>query len=412
MEKILRKAINPLRILINDSRFTGIMLIMCTLLSMFLANTTGLAAHYKNLWNDEWLSASAFADLVPENFLSFINNFLMAFFFLMAGMEIKRELISGELSSFKKAILPFGAAVGGMMVPALIFVAFNIHTSYINGWGIPTATDIAFSIGIASLLGKRVPVGLKILLMALAIIDDLGAILVIALFYGGHINWLFLGAGALIYGGLFACNYFKLKFGWTQILLSLALWFAIYNSGVEASITGVLVAFATPVNTLPQIEKAIHKYVNFLILPLFALANTAILLPDHIISSLGTTVGLGIIFGLVIGKPLGIFLFSRILVGLKIASLPNNVKWKQVFGMGALAGIGFTMSIFTTMLAFKQEAFQDIAKVAILISVVLSLAFSLIYFVVISLNMNLEHEAEHAKELKEEKEGKYELNLG
>ena len=384
MKKLLIKAIDPLRILINDSRFTGMMLIACTLFSMYMANSMPA---YRQLWSHTFTHT---AMPLPDNGLSWINNFLMAFFFLMAGMEIKRELVSGELSSFKKAVLPFGAALGGMMVPALIFVAFNLQTPHLHGWGIPTATDIAFSVGIASLLGKRVPVGLKILLMALAIIDDLGAIVVIALFYGGHINWLFLFIGALLYAGLFVCSYFKIKFGAIQIMLSLALWYAIFNSGIEASIAGVLIAFATPVGQLPKIEKAIHRWVNFLIIPLFALANTAIIIPDDLFSSLGSTVGLGIIFGLVLGKPIGIFLFSRILVYLKIASLPRNVEWKQVFGMGTLAGIGFTMSIFTTMLAFKEAAFQDIAKVAILVSVLLSLLFSLAYFFVISVDIKFE----------------------
>lgn len=409
MKKILIKAINPLRILINDSRFTGLMLIACTVVSMLLANSGTFSHIYKQLWSYNFLHFSSVS--LPGNFLSWINNFMMAFFFLMAGMEIKRELTNGELSSFKKAVLPFGAALGGMTVPALIFVAFNLHTPYIHGWGIPTATDIAFSVGIASLLGKRVPVGLKILLLALAIIDDLGAIVVIALFYGGHIHWMFLAVAALLYMALIGCNYFKVKYGALQIILSVGLWYAMFNSGVEASISGVLVAFATPVAHLPIIEKSIHRYVNFLILPLFALANTAILLPHHIVSSLGTTVGLGVIVGLVIGKPVGIFLFSRVLVACRVASLPRNVKWKQLFGMGTLAGIGFTMSIFTTMLAFKEEAFRDIAKVSILTSVLLSLIFSMIYFAVISLNINFEHAAETEK-VPATAEKQFELNLG
>lgn len=390
MEKILKRAIDPLRILINDSRFTGVMLIVCTIVSIILANSAGISTAYKNVWNMPWFTAPYH---LPGTFLSWINNYLMAFFFLMAGMEIKRELISGELSSFKKAVLPFGAALGGMIVPALIFAAFNIHTHYIKGWGIPTATDIAFSVGIASILGKRVPVGLKILLMALAIIDDLGAIVVIALFYGGHVNWLMLGVSTLLYVGLIACNRFKVKYGALQIVLSFALWFALYNSGIEASIAGVLIAFATPVNILPYFEKYIHKYVNFLILPLFAFANTAILLPSNIIGSFNSTLSLGIIAGLVIGKPIGIFLFSRLLVAFKVASLPRNVKWKQVFGMGTLAGIGFTMSIFTTMLAFTEESFRDIAKVSILLSVLLSLVFSLIYFMAINVKQTTESPA-------------------
>ncbi|GAB2984701.1 Na+/H+ antiporter NhaA [Mucilaginibacter puniceus] len=381
MGEIFKKAINPLKILINDARFTGLMLIINTLISLYLANSPHFKIPYSQIWAHSWLPDSLPVHL-PENAHSFINDFLMSFFFLMAGMEIKREMVSGQLSTFKKAVLPFGAAMGGMIVPALIFVAFNLHTQYISGWGIPTATDIAFSIGIASLLGSRVPVNVKILLMALAIIDDLGAILVIAVFYGGHINFVYLAISAIIYLALLGCGKYKVKFGPIQILLSLVLWFCILNSGIEASITGVLVAFATPIKDLPRIEKAIHGYVNFLVLPLFALANTAVSLPGGSTSALNSTLSLGIMAGLVIGKPVGIFLVSRLLVLFKVASLPKKVDWNQIFGMGILAGIGFTMSIFTSMLAFKDPAFQNIAKVAVLLSVVLSLAFSMLYFLV------------------------------
>jgi NhaA family Na+:H+ antiporter len=208
----------------------------------------------------------------------------------------------------------------------------------------------------------------------------LGAIVVIALFYGGHINWLALGICAIIYGVLLLCNRVKLKFGLVQVILGLSLWYAMLQSGVEASITGVLFAFAMPVNSLAIIEKAIHKWVNFFILPVFALANTAILLPSHVVASLSTPVGMGIFFGLVVGKPLGIYLACRIMVGLNIASLPSNVQWKQVFGMGTLAGIGFTMSIFTTMLAFSDSSVRDIAKISILTAVVGSVLVSYFYF--------------------------------
>jgi len=366
----------PLRDFINDSRATGVLLIGCTLISIFIANSS--TGWYRNLWNGE-IHVSSMLRL-PGSFIDWINNFLMAFFFVLAATEIKRELLTGELATFKKAILPFGAAFGGMLIPALIYTVFNFHTNSAHGWGIPTATDIAFSLGAASLLGKRFPVGLKILLMALAIIDDLGAIIVIALFYGGHIQWLFLGLSGLTYLLLLACNYFKLKFGALQIILGFVLWYMMLQSGVEASITGVLFAFAMPVNVLSKIEKGIHKYVNFLILPLFALANTAILIPANIVGSLSTPLSMGIICGLVIGKPLGIFLISRLMVALNIAHLPSNVKWKQFFGMGTLAGIGFTMSIFTTMLAFTEIAYRDIAKISILTSVVASVVISYIYF--------------------------------
>jgi NhaA family Na+:H+ antiporter len=307
----------------------------------------------------------------------------MAFFFLLVTTEIKRELLTGQLSSFKNAILPLGAAFGGMMAPALLFIVFNWHTGFSHGWGIPTATDIAFSLAAASLLGKRFPVKLKILLMALAIIDDLGAILVIAVFYGGHLQWSYLVGSGLIYLLLLACRYFRVKFGILQVLLGFGLWYTMLQSGVEASIAGVLFAFAMPIDSLSVIEKAIHKYVNFLVLPLFALANTAMVMPSHILDSLNSTIGMGIICGLVIGKPVGIFLVSRVMVGLKIARLPANVNWKQFFGMGSVAGIGFTVSMFTAMLAFSSSGPRDIAKIAILVSIAASVVVSFVYFWII-----------------------------
>jgi NhaA family Na+:H+ antiporter len=369
----------PLRYFINDSRSTGILLIGCTLVSLLIANSGG--AWYTNGWKTELYHSST--THLPASPLEWINNFLMAFFFLLAGQEIKRQLLNGELSTFKKAILPFGAAFGGMLVPALIYTAFNFNTPHAHGWGIPTATDIAFSVGIASLLGKRFSVGAKILLMALAIIDDLGAIIVVALFYGGHVSAFWLGIAAIIYLQLLICNRRKLKFGSIQIILGFALWYAMLQSGVEASITGVLFAFAMPVGQLDAIEKFIHKPVNFFILPLFALANTAILVPGNILGALSTSVSMGVLFGLVVGKPVGIFLFSRIMVATKVAHLPSNTSWSQIFGMGTLAGIGFTMSIFTTMLAFTEESFRDIAKISTLLAVVASVVVSLIYFRVV-----------------------------
>ncbi len=377
MKRLIKKITTPLRYFINDSRTVGVILIACTLISIYMANTAG-GKTYRHFWNAEIHSAIALH--LPGNILEWINNFLMGIFFLMAGTEIKRELMEGELSTFKKAILPFGAALGGMLVPALIFIAFNVYSAYITGWGVPTATDIAFSLGIASLLGKRVPLSLKILLMALAIIDDLGAILVIALFYGGKLNGFFLGIAAIVFLLLIACNYFKLKFGIVQVLLSLCLWYAILQSGIEASIAGVIFAFTIPTFKLVAVEKCIHNFVNFFILPLFALANTALLIPAHFAAALSSTVGIGIIAGLVIGKPLGIFMVSRLLVALNIARLPHNIHWKQILGMGTLAGIGFTMSIFTTMLAFTEEGIRDIAKIAILTSVGLSVIASVVYF--------------------------------
>ena len=380
MKVLIRKAINPLKIFIYDSRSVGVLLLFCTVVSLVITNTSG-GGWYRNLWNNDFHFNIGLS--LPHSLLKWINDFMMAFFFLLAGMEIKRELVNGELSSFKRAVLPFGAAFGGMVVPAFIFLLFNMQSGFAHGWGIPTATDIAFSLGIASLFGKKVPTCLKVFLMALAIIDDLGAIIVIALFYGGNIQWLYLLIAGLVYGLLWICNIKKLRPGVMQFGLSIILWYMMLNSGIEASITGVLVAFAMPVSSLPKIENAIHKTVNFLILPLFALANTAILIPPDIIGSLQSTISVGIIVGLVIGKPLGIFLTSRILVSLKIAHLPNLANWKQFLGMGTLAGIGFTMSIFTTTLAFKDEAHRDIAKISILLSLVITLVISWAYFLMI-----------------------------
>jgi NhaA family Na+:H+ antiporter len=381
MKAMLKKAISPLWFFINDSRAVGVILLLCTAFSLLLSNSF-IGDWYRNLWTASLSSVNGSVHL-PSSFGHWINDFMMSFFFLLAGMEIKRELLAGELSTFKKAVLPFGAAFGGMLVPALIYLLFNSGVSNAHGWGIPTATDIAFSIGVASLFGKRVPVALKILLMALAIIDDLGAIIVIALFYGSHIQWGFLLASGIIYLLLWACNIFKLKFGILQIALSLLLWFTMLNSGVEASITGVLVAFATPVNMLAKIEKKIHLPVNFLVIPLFALANTSIIMPSDISASLNSSVSLGVMAGLVIGKPIGIFLFSRLLVWLGIAQLPQHIKWRQILCMGTLAGIGFTMSIFTTNLAFNNEAFRDMAKIAILFSAVASLVISWLNFLMV-----------------------------
>ncbi len=377
MTKFIRNAINPIKLFISDSRFTGVLLLGCTAVSLILSNTSSGEA-YRGFWNNDLHYGLPFS--LPHSGLKWINDFLMAIFFLLAGMEIKRELLTGELSSFKRAVLPFGAALGGMIVPALIYSSFNITTGFAHGWGIPTATDIAFSLGIASLFGKKVPASLKIFLMALAIIDDLGAIVVIALFYGNQIKWIFLLGGALVYSAIWVCNYFKLKQGIVQIVLSVALWYLIFNSGIEASISGVLIAFTIPVNSLPKFENAIHKFVNFFILPVFALANTAILMPADIVNSLKDSVSIGIMFGLVIGKPVGIFIFSRAMISFKIAKLPTNTNLKQLLGVGSLAGIGFTMSIFTTTLAFREELFRDIAKISILSSLVLSMVFSFLYF--------------------------------
>lgn len=377
---LIKKAISPITYFISDSRFIGVLLLTCTIISIFFSNY-GNGDLYRGFWNYD-IHYSLPVNL-PHSPLKWINDFLMAIFFLFAGMEIKRELIEGELSTFKRAVLPFAAALGGMIVPALIYSSFNITTPFAHGWAIPSATDIAFSLGIASLFGKRVPASLKIFLMALAIIDDLGAIIVIALFYGEPIKWQFLAMAGALYGLFWLCNYFKMKPGIIHIILSFLLWYAVFNSGIEASISGVLIAFAIPVHSIPKFEKALHNVVNFFIMPLFALANTAIMVPPDIANALKDSVSLGIMIGLVIGKPVGIFIFSKAMISLRLAKLPTNTNLKQLLGVGSLAGIGFTMSIFTTTLAFHDEAYRDIAKISIMGSLVFSMCLSWIYFLLL-----------------------------
>jgi NhaA family Na+:H+ antiporter len=379
MRELIKKAIDPFKLFFNDSRSTGILLLFCSLLSITLSNTFD-GSWYRSFWTTTVHYPGNIK--LPHSALAWINDLLMAIFFFFAGMEIKRELLDGELSGFKKAILPFGAALGGMIVPALIYISINDGSGLTHGWGIPTATDIAFSLAVASLLGKRVPASLKIFLMALAIIDDLGAIVVIAIFYGNEIQWLNLFFALFVCSLLWLLNYRKIKPGIFHIALSLVLWYLIFNSGIEASITGVLVAFMMPVNSLPKLENGIHKTVNFIILPLFVLANTAIIIPTNI-EAFSSPVSLGVVMGLVIGKPVGIFLFSKIMIKLKIARLPLNTNLKQLIGVGSLAGIGFTMSIFTTTLAFTGELNRDVAKISILASLILSIVISSIYFKVL-----------------------------
>jgi NhaA family Na+:H+ antiporter len=377
MKKIVHRILSPVRYFIDDSRTGGVCIMICSVISISLTNSR-VGVNYVRFWKNGFAFTEGFH--LPVSYLDWINNFLMGIFFLMAGTEIKRELVAGELSSFKKAVLPFGAALGGMVAPALIFLMFNLQSGCRSGWGIPTATDIAFSLAIASLLGKWVPLNLKILLMALAIIDDLGAIIVIGFFYNNNLNGIFLAIATGVFIALMACNYLKIKFGLLQILLALALWYTILQSGVEASVSGVIFALTIPKAKLVRVEKYVHNFVNFLILPLFALANTALLIPAHFTTALTSPVAIGIIMGLVIGKPLGIFLMSRLMVSFNIAQLPDNIRWKHILGIGTLAGIGFTMSVFITMLAFKDEAQKDIAKIAIITSAGLSVVVSVIYF--------------------------------
>ncbi len=370
-----RNFISPLLEFIHDSRAVGIALIICTAVSLIVSNSRW-SSSYIHFWNAEMF----ISHYLPHSILHWINDALMAIFFFLVGMEIKRELTIGELSSIKKSMVPVVAALGGMLVPALIFIFFNAGTAYQKGWGIPMATDIAFSLGVASLLGKRVPVSLKLFLMALAIIDDLGAIVAIAIFYTETINLFYLLSGVGIFSVLLIWNYFKLPFGFWNFILGIVLWFCFFNSGVHATIAGVLFAFTIPLNQLSKLEHAIHHYVNFLIIPVFALANTAILIPADFTQHITNNLSFGILFGLLVGKPIGIVFFSWALVKLKLGTLAKGIKWKHMIGLGLLAAIGFTMSIFISMLAFKDSFTQDISKVAVIIASLIAMLLSYAWF--------------------------------
>lgn len=349
---------------------SGNLLIICVILSLMIANSS-LGDGFQDVLNYK---------LGSYSISLWINDGLMTIFFLLVGLEIKREILEGELSSFKNATLPIFAALGGMLVPALIFYFFNQGSKYENGWGIPMATDIAFSLAIISMLGKRVPVSVKIFLTALAIVDDLGAIVVIAIFYTEKLETTYLLLSGLVMLVLMLLNFLKVKKHIFYLIPGIFLWYFMHHSGIHATIAGVLLAFTIPTNDsnteispLEKLEELLHTPVNYFIMPLFALANTNIKFHSGMVDGLFTNFGYGIILGLVLGKVIGINLFSFIAIKLKLSDLPNNSQWSQMLGAGLLAGIGFTMSIFIALLSYKGNVeIQDEAKFAILVASAIS----------------------------------------
>ncbi len=370
----------------NNEKSSGIVLIFCTLISLILANSS-LQEAYQSIWHFE---------LGAHSFEHWINDGLMTIFFFLIGLELEREIYKGELSNIKNAMLPIFAAIGGMLVPAAIYMIFNHGTPTQAGAGIPMATDIAFALGVLSLLGSRVPLSLKVFLTALAVIDDLGAILVIAIFYTDHLSVLNLGIALGIMAVLFVFNRLKVNNPFPYLLGGVLMWYFMLNSGIHATITGVLLAFVVPFGdggkkTISyKMQHVLHKPVAFFILPLFALANTAIVIGNDWVEGLVHENSIGIFLGLVIGKPLGIFLCSFVVVAVGICKLPDDLKWKQILATGFLAGIGFTMSIFITLLAFKSQT-EDItiSKIAILIS---SLVAGIIGFVFLKFSLDSKKE--------------------
>ncbi len=361
---------------LHHSQSSGILLIICVAISLMIANTS-LGTTFQSLL-DQKIGTEIFH--LNYSLSVWINDGLMAIFFLLVGLEIKREIVEGELSSFKNASLPIFAAIGGMVVPALIFFLFNQGTDYIKGWAIPMATDIAFSLAIISMLGKSVPISLKIFLAALAIVDDLGAIVVIAIFYTDQIHWDYMALSGLMVAILAVLNYFNTKRAIFYLVPGVFLWYFMHHSGIHATIAGVLLAFSIPTNAstteispLEKMEQKLHLPVNFLIMPIFALANTNITFKDGMVDGLFSNFGYGIILGLVAGKVIGINLFSWLSIKLKISNLPDKSTWTQMIGTGLLAGIGFTMSIFIALLSFKNKIeIQDEAKFAILVASLIS----------------------------------------
>ncbi|HJV18238.1 MAG TPA: Na+/H+ antiporter NhaA [Sediminibacterium sp.] len=365
--------LDPLKEFFNDSKAIGITLLSCTIISLLLSNLGFSAQWYKDIWafgfdgtDDHAVHAGNL--ILPNSILLVINDLLMTVFFFLAGMEIKREMAEGELSSIRQSLLPVVAAIGGMLAPAVIFGLLNKGTDFTNGWAVPMATDIAFTLGVASLLGKRIPVVLKVFLTALAIIDDLGAIIVIALFYGSQIQFFYLLLTLGIIFLLWQMLRYKIPFGWYHWVLAILLWYCMFNSGIHATVAGVAFAFLIPVNQLSRLELKLHHPVYFGIMPLFALANTAITFPANGLEALNSTYSWGIIAGLYIGKPFGICLACYLMVKKKWADLPAATNWHHIIGAGILAGIGFTMSIFISTLAFPSAGEQDIAKMAVLLA--------------------------------------------
>jgi len=342
----------------------GLILVCATIISLILANSP-FQSTYLKIWD---------FDVAGHNIVHWINDGLMAIFFLLIGLELEREIYHGELASIKSASMPIFGALGGMVLPAAIFLALNFGTDTQAGAGIPMATDIAFAIGIISLLGNRVPASLKIFLIALAVIDDLGAIIIIAVFYTTSLSFLNLSIALGIISLLAIFNRLKIHNLIPYILGGVVAWYFMLLSGVHATITGVLLAFVVPYGNGGRkspsyiLQHILHKPVAFIILPLFAIANTSIVIGSNWLSSLGEPFSLGIIGGLVIGKPVGIVLFSMVAVWLGLANLPDDLKWKNIIGAGFLGGIGFTMSIFITLLAFDSQLIIDGSKIAILIA--------------------------------------------
>ena len=361
---------------------SGLILLIAAIFALLISNSDFSELYFDSLEKYLFIGINEFGLKLSVH--HWINDALMAIFFFFVTLEIKREFIQGELSNIKQAMLPIIAAVGGMLVPALFYVFINWgNAETINGWAIPSATDIAFSLGILSLLGSRVPISLKVFLTALAIIDDLGAILIIAFFYSGDLSLPYLSLILLSYILLLILNKFSVKIFIPYLIIGLFMWYFTYKSGIHATIAGVLLATTIPhrlkdrdFSLLVKIEHAISPYVAFMIMPLFAFANAGVNLEGLSLSSLLAPVPLGILSGLFFGKQIGVLLFSYVSIKLKFAEAPNNSNWLSIYGVSVLTGIGFTMSLFVGNLAFADNTqYIDGVKIGVLTGSLLSTVF-------------------------------------
>jgi len=367
---------------------SGLVLLFAAIIALIISNSGLSELYFSTL--DQYLFIGINDFGLKLSVLHWINDALMAIFFFFVTLEIKREFLQGELSNIKQALLPIIAAVGGMLVPALFYIFINFGDSEtMNGWAIPSATDIAFSLGVLSLLGKRVPLSLKVFLTALAIIDDLGAIVIIALFYSGDLSIKYLSLMLLAFLILLVVNKFNIQKFLPYLINGIFLWDFTHNSGIHATIAGVLLAMTIPhrkkekdFSLLIKIEHAISPYVAFGIMPLFAFANAGVSLDGLSFASLLNKVPLGIVLGLFLGKQLGVFIFSYISIRLKVAQMPNNTSWYNFYGVGVLTGIGFTMSLFVGNLAFAENMqYMDGVKIGVLTGSLLSTLFG--YFLIL-----------------------------
>ena len=417
MKRFLR-ILRPVEDFMRSESIAGILLMISAVVALVVANSP-LAEAYHHIWEYK-ISINFGGHVIDKSIHHWINDGLMSMFFFVVGLELKREIIAGELSNFRKALLPLAAAAGGMVAPALIFLLFNFDTPGENGWGIPMATDIAFALGILSLFGKRVPVSLKVFLTALAIADDLGAVLVIALFYTSDISFLNLGAGIVLIMVLLAGNYLGVRNTLFYSLIGIGgVWFAFLTSGVHATIAGVLAAAAIPARTkidelaflhrlellthrfreippndvnllepeqynvlekihlltlqattpLQRLEHMLHPFVAFVVMPLFAFSNSGIELSGEFFNrTFFEGVSMGIVSGLLVGKFVGVVGMTWLLHKLKVARLPHDMTWSHVAIIGVLAGIGFTMSLFVTNLAFTDVRLINEAKVGVFVA--------------------------------------------